>query len=581
MLNNKILSRKLGYGFSLDEVPSEEFDFIASAKAELEEVVKFHPWRYIAKQDRSIIDLDDLNERFQNDLAKSDKRLIQTFLKVQGYYKLSVDGDLGKGSRRAISDWQNATGETTTGYLTKAQYSQILLHQQVHGTVQQLNLPNHFSDFSRWNLNKSDLRYPSSINTAVKHQNQLDSERKRLRDLYAKGEITKETRSRLLHQRFSYFPFWRDTLTRSLDNVYGQSPVFNRFWHFWINFFTINVDACEGELFGSYYLTIRKHMTGKFEDLLYDAVWHPAMQSFLQNYDSVGPNSKRAKWMKKEGRIASINENLARELLELFTVTPAAGYTQDDVNNVAYILTGYGELWSDDGKYSNQYFNINANEPGHHKVMGKTYNQHPSRRLFALCKDLARDPRTGVNIATKLARHFISDTPPQEAIDMIAEVYNSTRGDLIKLHHAVVDAVALHSREGDKFLQPEIWFFQVHRAVSGRLPLTFHGRNDDVNSAQINSQLFELGHLNCRSPQPNGWSDLAVDWITPELMDRRLRYIGQLVNIGRLRQNGFNPHKYAQALFGIGSDVEYFVAEAMTYKHACIRLFCHPKFMRT
>ena len=79
-------------------------------------------------------------------------------------------------------------------------------------------------------------------------------------------------------------------------------------------------------------------MTGKFEDLLYDAVWHPAMQSFLQNYDSVGPNSKRAKWMKKEGRIASINENLARELLELFTVTPAAGYTQDDVNNVAYIL---------------------------------------------------------------------------------------------------------------------------------------------------------------------------------------------------------------------------------------------------
>lgn len=579
MLNNKILSRKLGYGFSLDEVPNEEFDFIASAKAELEEVVKFHPWRYIAEQDPSIIDLDDLNERFQNDLAKSDKRLIQTFLKVQGYYKLSIDGDLGKGSRRAISDWQNATDEPTTGYLTKEQYSQILLHQQVNGTVQQLNLPKHLNDFSRWNLNKSDLRYPSSVNAAVMHTNNLDSERIRLRDLYAKGEITAETQHRLLHQRFDNFPSWRDTLTRSLDNVYGQSPVFNRFWHFWINFFTINDHVCQGELSGSYYLTIRKHMTGKFEDLLYDAVWHPAMQLFLNNNESVGPNSKRARWMKEEGKIASINENLARELLELFTLTPAAGYTQDDVNNVAYILTGYGQL--DPDTHDEGYFSVKSNEPGQHTVMGKTYDQRPSRKLFALCKDLASDPQTGLNIATKLARHFISDTPPQEAIDMIAEGYNSSGGDLVKVHHAVVDAVVLHSGEGDKFLQPEIWFFQVHRAISGRLPLTFHGRNADVNSAQINSHLFELGHLNCRSPQPNGWSDMAVDWITPELMDRRLRYIGQLVNLGGLRQSGFNPHKYAQALFGVGSEVEYFVADAMTYKHACIRLFCHPKFMRT
>ena len=86
-------------------------------------------------------------------------------------------------------------------------------------------------------------------------------------------------------------------------------------------------------------------MTGKFEDLLYDAVWHPAMQVFLQNTQSIGPNSKSAKWKRENGEIATINENLARELLELFTLTPSAGYSQEDVNNVAYILTGYGRFF--------------------------------------------------------------------------------------------------------------------------------------------------------------------------------------------------------------------------------------------
>ena len=132
-------------------------------------------------------------------------------------------------------------------------------------------------------------------------------------------------------------------MTRTLDNVYGPTPVFNRFWHFWINFFAVNVEACEGEFFGNYYLTIRSNMCGKFEDLLFDAVWHPAMQEFLQNNESTGPNSRRAKhWRrKKKNKIAAINENLAREVLELFTLTPAAGYSQEDVNGVASGIKDY------------------------------------------------------------------------------------------------------------------------------------------------------------------------------------------------------------------------------------------------
>lgn len=577
-LSNRVLARKLGYGVAYSDGAGEANDFVETAKSQLEYIPEFHPWKFIATHDQSKINLNHLRDDFQNDLDKRSKRSIQAYLKAQGYYKLSIDGDLGKGSRKAISAWQASISAPITGKLTKLQYSQIVLHQQRHGFVGELNLPDDLSDFSHWKLSQLDLRYPSDIRRAVKHRLELDDERERLRDLYAKGEIPDSEVQRLWWQRFNSFPWWRDTLTRALDNVHGQSPVLNRFWHFWINFFTVNVEACEGELYGSYYLTLRKHMTGKFEDLLYDAVWHPAMQEFLQNNQSIGPNSKRAKWMKEEGRIASINENLARELLELFTLTPSAGYTQDDVNNVAYILTGYGEIWSDD-QVDSRYFTIEANEPGHHSVMGELYDQRPAQKLYALCQNLARDPRTGLNIATKLATHFISDEPPQEAIRAISEAYNSSGGDLIKVHKAVVDAVVDFSKEGDKFLQPEVWFFQVHKAISGHLPITFVGDTDDQHSPQINSILFELGHLNCRSPQPNGWSDLAIDWLTPEMMDRRLRYIGQIAN-RRLRSSGFDPHTFAERQFGVGSDVAKFVDEAPTFKNACIRLFCHPKFMR-
>lgn len=583
-LNNKTLARKLGYGFSVDEVISEDENFIGHAKAQLESLPEFHPWKFIARADPytallSKINLSDLPDEFQNDLDKEKKKGIQQYLKAKGFYNLSIDGDLGRGSRKAISDWQVSINAPQTGQVDRTQYRRILLYQQTHGSTEELNFPDEINELSYWNLTRSDLRYPVDVGLSVKHRLELDEERERLRALYANGEIPDSEFQRLWWERYNTFPWWRDTLTRAIDNVHGESPILNRFWHFWINFFTVNVEACEGELFGNYYLTIRNHMTGNFEELLYDAVWHPAMQEFLQNNQSIGPNSKAARWRKEEGRSASINENLARELLELFTVTPAAEYTQDDVNNVAYILTGYGQIW-DKNEVNRKYFSYNFAEPGHHKVMGKTYKQTASKKLLALCKDLARDPQTGLHIAKKLAQHFIADAPPLEAIELISQAYNRSGGSLIKVHQAVIDAVAKFSREGDKFLQPEIWLFQVHKAIGGKLPLKFVGDTDNQDGPQLNSILFELGHLNCRSPQPNGWSDMAIDWLTPEMMDRRLRYIGQIAN-RQLLASEFDPKKYADKLFGAGSDSAQFVAAAPTYQNACIRLFCHPKFMRT
>ena len=580
-MDSKSASRKLGYGFSSEyqEIPLSEF--VVIAKTELETVPKFDPWRLIAveRKKKRILDNQSKDDAIKDEKAfsKKYKKTLQKYLKYAGFYKSTIDGDFGKGTRAAISNWQIYIDKEGTGYLTK---KQIKLLKKQYGGYLGYNYPKEMNNLSTWDLSSADLRYPTSIKLAVEHLLEMDSERERLRALLAAGEITDNELQRLWWKKYNAFAWWRDTQTRSIDIVYGDTPTFNRFWHFWINYFPISVDAVEAELFGNYYLTLRKNMTSNFSDLLYDATWHPAMQLYLSNQESTGPNSRRARDIKKnrEKKIAAINENLARELLELFTLTPAAGYTQDDVNGTAYVLTGWGQVYDDDVKEG--YFNDYRHEPGAHKILGKKYRGKPKDKLKALCIDLANHPMTARHVANKLSLHFISDKPPEEAVQFIENVYNQSSGDLVKVHQAVVDAVIKYGDNSEKFLQPELWFFNVHKAVGGGLPFKFLGQSDDWGREQTNNILYEMGHLNSRTPQPNGWSDLAVDWLTPEMMDRRVRYIVQLSPKLEYKLK-FDPDEYAVNFFGKESPEAAEVKAAPSFTRACLKIFCHPKFMRT
>jgi uncharacterized protein (DUF1800 family) len=580
-MDSKLASRKLGYGFSsqYQEIPLS--DFVVNAKKELETVPKFDPWRLISveRKKKRFFDKQSKEDALKDEkeFTKKYKKKLQKYLKLADFYKSTIDGDFGKGTRAAIRNWQISIDKEGTGYLTK---KQIKLLKRQFGGYLGYNYPKVMQNLSTWDLASSDLRYPTSIKLAVEHRHEIDSERERLRALFAAGEITDNELQRLWWKKYNAFPWWRDTQTRSIDVVYGNTPTFNRFWHFWINYFPINAHAIEGELFGNYYLTIRKNMASNFSELLYEATWHPAMQTFLANQDSTGPNSQAAKEIKKnkEKKIAAINENLARELLELFTLTPAAGYSQDDVNGTAYILTGWGQIW--DNNPTENYFSDYQHEPGAHNVLGKKYSGKPSEKLKALCIDLAAHPMTARHIANKLCLHFIDDNPPIEAIKFVEEAYIKSFGNLVKVNQAVVDAVIKYGDTSSKFLQPELWFFNVHKAVGGGLPLAFLGKNDDHTGNQTNNILYEMGHLNCRTPQPNGWSDLAVDWLTPEMMDRRVRYIIQLST--KLEyQLKFDPDEYAVNFFGKDSAEAAEVKAAPTFTRACLKIFCHPKFMRT
>ena len=456
-------------------------------------------------------------------------------------------------------------------------------------TLADRQLPDDITSIKGYDLTVDALRYPDDLQKSVKHFNEMMRVKEKVLKLQAEGKISLEERNRIWWKKYNQFSWWRDTLTRGLDNCFGDTPVFNRFWHFWINHFSLNTESCEGELYGNFYLTLRSNMTKKFEDMLFNAVWHPAMQEFLNNVESVGPNSRLAKRSIEIGRgPRSINENLARELLELYSVTPEANYQQNDVNSAAYILTGFGTHTDPNSKVSSFYYLDDLHEPGNHKVLGKIYDQKSAvDNLRLLCKDLALHPLTAKHIARKIARHFISDSPPESSVNYIQDIYVKSGGSLVAVHHAVIDEVVKQGPTMRKFLAPELWFWQLHRASKKSLWMDFMGKDHNQGSDQLNSRLFELGQLHSKAPQPNGWPDTEAEWVTPEFFDRRIRYAHMLgfklanspdPNTGDM--SNFNPKEYIERLVPEGTDIVKLVKRAESYPVSVAILFCSENFLR-
>jgi uncharacterized protein (DUF1800 family) len=259
--------------------------------------------------------------------------------------------------------------------------------------------------------------------------------------------------------------------------------------------------------------------------MLFEAVTHPAMVLYLDNERSTGPNSKarRQRWTTDE-----INENLGRELLELFTVSPAAGYSQDDVMGVTYILTGWGvnrpDQWRKAGVPLGSYFNFDKHEPGSQTVMGKKYSAflHNDSKLQSLVDDLAAHPATAQHICHKLAVAFIADEPPADSVARLVAVFQNSKGHLPAVHKAVVAEVALAGPQVRKFQDPQTWLWRIFR-VSG-MPLRVAPPARGVPGERYHWLLADLGQAVHQCPQPNGWSLFSRDWISREMMDRRIRF---------------------------------------------------------
>ena len=368
---------------------------------------------------------------------------------------------------------------------------------------------------------------PSEKEMRIKYGEWIYGDRKVLRKKYKNDKNAyRKAKDKLSIKTGERFFELNEHAIRHYQTKYSNQPVFERFWLFWGNHFAISEkDSLADFSTGPYQREIiRPNMIKTFEDMVQEVTRSWCMIHHLDNSESVGPNSKRG----IESR-DTINENHARELLELHTVSPEAGYTQDDVINLAYIMTGWGHKWNNKVlETGDVWFDQDKHQKGEKIVLGKKYKNEGKRELSKVIHDLSNHPQCIKFVSTKLCRHFITDNPTKDMVDPVIKAWTNSNGNLIKIHKAVIKQAYKNNNFTYKFQLPEVWIMQLSRIFDLNLPISSKKMNYEFKFEPSNRQeqltwyLNEVGHSPYRPKQPNGWSDYEVDWISPELLLRRL-----------------------------------------------------------
>ena len=267
---------------------------------------------------------------------------------------------------------------------------------------------------------------------------------------------------------------------------------------FWSNHFCVNQEKTV--MAGAYEReAIRHHVLGRFVDMLLAAEGHPAMLLYLDNAQSIGPNS-----IAGINRDKGLNENLAREILELHTLGVRTTYTQDDVTNFAKVLTGWTirQTVSDPDHGGEFVYIKRAHEPGPQTVIGKDYDDTGTEQGRAVLADLARHPATAKHIATKLARHFVADDPPPALVHRLTQCFLDTDGDLKEVTKVLVAAPEAWAPEQAKIKRPGEWIVTALRAT---------GETGEIGRIIQAGNL--LGEPLWRPPAPKGFSDENAAWL--------------------------------------------------------------------
>ena len=368
---------------------------------------------------------------------------------------------------------------------------------------------------------------PSEKEMRIKYGEWIYGDRKVLRKKYKNDKNAyRKAKDKLSIKTGERFFELNEHAIRHYQTKYSNQPVFERFWLFWGNHFAISEkDSLADFSTGPYQREIiRPNMIKTFEDMVQEVTKSWCMIHHLDNSESVGPNSKRG----IESR-DTINENHARELLELHTVSPEAGYTQDDVINLAYIMTGWGHKWNNKVlETGDVWFDQDKHQKGEKIVLGKKYKNEGKRELSKVIHDLSNHPQCIKFVSTKLCRHFITDNPTKDMVDPVIKAWTNSNGNLIKIHKAVIQQAYKNNNFTYKFQLPEVWIMQLSRIFDLNLPISSKKMNYEFKFEPSNRQeqltwyLNEVGHSPYRPKQPNGWSDYEVDWVSPELLLRRL-----------------------------------------------------------
>jgi len=297
----------------------------------------------------------------------------------------------------------------------------------------------------------------------------------------------------------------------------SEVPFVERLIAFWSNHLCVSIAAKPqiSVLAGHYERTvIRPHALGRFEDMVLASAKHPAMLFYLDNFQSIGPGSRVGRGTARRGNARGLNENHARELLELHTLGVDGGYTQADVEALARILTGWSVAGVGPGSRPDERmgfaFRPIAHEPGAKTVMGNRYGEAGVREGERAIRDLCRHPSTARFVSTKLVRHFVDDDPPDSAVATIERTFLETEGDLREVSAALIDLDEAWDERHTKLRTPQDWLVAVMRAV----------RAEEV-PPQLVQILQQLRHTPWAPASPKGYGDTRGEWADPDgLMNR-------------------------------------------------------------
>ena len=390
---------------------------------------------------------------------------------------------------------------------------------------------------------------------------------------------------------------YRDTIvadarSRLATAAATRRPFAERLQWFWANHFTVSLlKGSTRGLVGAFERdAIRPNIAGRFETLLVASTTHPAMLRYLDNWLSAGPHSRvvavearRAARMEEGARVSGINENLAREVLELHTLGAEAArsgiYTQADVTSFAAVLTGW--RIGRDPVAGAALFDANWHEPGSKTLLGKSYGEGPDA-LREVLHDLARHPATARFVATKLARHFVADEPPPALVDRLATVYLKSDGQLGEVCRELIHHDASWSAEPAKLKTPEEFVVSTARLLASGERM--FERPNIVNAAGAmvgnpSDPVIALGQRVMAAPSPAGWSDRGEDWLGPDAVWKRVEWAtrvadraGRSVDARRLAAESLGPR--------LGAETARQIERAADGSQALALLLLAPEFQR-
>ncbi|WP_410219097.1 DUF1800 family protein [Paracoccus sp. (in: a-proteobacteria)] len=358
-------------------------------------------------------------------------------------------------------------------------------------------------------------------------------------------EGTKEADRTWRQYRLGMFQAFGDSVLERFARVADDPCGFGeRLVAFWANHFTVRGGTPHTSMMTASLVdeAIRPHLSGRFADMIVAAETHPAMLIYLDQVRSVGPNSAAAR--KKPDRAMGLNENLAREMIELHSLGVGAEYSQQDVEALARLLTGLTYNPQKPGVFA-----AAQAEPGTDRVLGQDYGGTKGSLddIRAVIEDLARHEATARHLARKLAIHFIADDPPQPLVERLAGVFIDSQGNLAAINLALAEAPELESNFRAK-LRPPFEFIAGSLRSLGLTGQDLWTWPRKQRQQMLLQPLEVMGQPWARPDGPDGWPEAAEAWGTPQGIATRINWAMQ--NPSKLLPQLPDPRGFLQSALG-------------------------------